>query len=35
LLFNALDSEQARAAMHVSGAERLSRPLLGARSVIV
>ena len=35
LLFNALDPDHARAAMRVSGAERLSRPLLGARSVIV
>lgn len=35
LLFNALDPEQARAAIRVSGAERLSGPLLGARSVIV
>jgi len=35
LLFNALEPDQARAAMRVSGAERLSRPLLGARSVIV
>jgi uncharacterized protein (TIGR03083 family) len=35
LLFNALEPDQARAGMRVSGAERLSRPLLGARSVIV
>jgi hypothetical protein len=35
LLFNGLDPEQARAAMRVSGAERLSRPLVDARSVIL